>query len=65
MPTKDQKAHDLAVAFAVAEYENELKRRHDKSDVTIDAPQQKSLVFHFLYDNAIKDFKKRLDISDD
>ena len=34
MPAKDQKIHDIAIAFAHAEYKNELERRRG----TVDEP---------------------------
>jgi hypothetical protein len=48
-----QEVHELAIAFATAEYENELARRKMES---IEAPQQRASMFYFLYTMALQDF---------
>ena len=53
--TKEQKIHDLAVAFATAEYSNELKRQEFD---TSEAAQKGSLVFLSLYKGALIDFDR-------
>jgi len=42
----DQKVHDLAVAFAAAEYNNEVERRQ----IELEAAQQGISIFLFLYE---------------
>jgi hypothetical protein len=55
-PSNEQKSHDLAVAFAAAEYNNELKRRN--IDMQNEKPQKGIDVFVFLYKQALQDFKR-------
>jgi hypothetical protein len=53
--TKEQKIHDLAVAFATAEYSNGLKRQEVD---TSEAAQNGSLIFLSLYKGALVDFER-------
>jgi len=52
--TKEQKIHDIAIAFAAAEYQNEIERRR----MTLEKAQQGLHVFVFLYERALEDLKR-------
>jgi hypothetical protein len=54
MLTNEQKCHDIAVAFAAAEYQHEIERRH----TTLEAAQQGASIFLFLYERALEEFKR-------
>jgi len=68
MPTKDQKIHDLAVAFAHAEYKNELERRRGTATEPIVTIPDRIPGFHVFYKDAVDIFRSHpnyQDLSDD
>jgi len=64
MLTNDQKAHDIAVAFAQAEYKNELERRRGTKDEPVITVQDRASSFYAFYEESIVEFNDKLNDPD-
>jgi len=68
MPAKDQKIHDIAIAFAHAEYKNELERRRGTADEPVVTVPDRIPGFYTFYEEAVEVIKTHprfQDLSDD
>jgi len=53
MPTKNQKVHDIAIAFITTEYKNELERRRGTKDEPVVTVQDRVSSFCVFYEEVV------------